>query len=110
MRKARTLADDARLELDRSRRLLTLQAQQAAQNLADCQDLVKSARTSASLAEQSLSQMTLRYDSGLSPLTDLLDARTAWQQSRSNLIEALTNLRIAETDYLLSVGLLPVAE
>ncbi|MBQ3635478.1 MAG: TolC family protein [Bacteroidales bacterium] len=110
MRKARTLADDARLELDRSRRLLTLQAQQAAQNLADCQDLVKSARTSATLADQTLSQMTLRYDSGLSPLTDLLDARTAWQQSRSNLIEALTNLRIAETDYLLSVGLLPVAE
>lgn len=38
------------------------------------------------------------------PLSDYLDAQFQWQQARSNLIEAFTQSRIAETDYLMATG------
>ncbi len=38
------------------------------------------------------------------PLSDYLDAHFQWQQARSNLIEAFTQSRIAETDYLMATG------
>ena len=48
--------------------------------------------------------MQNRYAAALSPLTDLLDAQSLWQQAQSNLIEALTQYKIYETEYLRATG------
>ena len=40
----------------------------------------------------------------MATLTDLLDAQTQWQQAESNLIEAQTQYRIYQTEYLRSTG------
>lgn len=38
------------------------------------------------------------------PATDLLDAQSQWQQAESNLIEAQTQYKIYETEYLRATG------
>ena len=50
--------------------------------------------------------MRNRYTEQMAPLTDLLDAQSQWQQARSNLIEAQTQYKIYETQYLRAIGAL----
>ena len=40
----------------------------------------------------------------MSPLTDLLDAQSQWQEAESNLIEAQAQYKIYETEYLRAIG------
>jgi len=48
--------------------------------------------------------MQERYDADMSTLTDLLDAQSQWQQAESNLIEAKTQYKLYQTEYLKAVG------
>jgi outer membrane protein TolC len=48
--------------------------------------------------------MNDRYENAMSTLTDLLDAQSQWQQAQSNLIEAQTQYKIYQTEYLKAVG------
>ena len=48
--------------------------------------------------------MRLRYDTQMATMTDLLDAQSQWQQAQSNLIEAQTQYKIYQTEYLKAVG------
>ena len=73
-------------------------------NLEDGYRMVQSATVGLHQAEESLRSMQNRYDAHLNPLTDLLDAQSQWQQSQSNLIEAQTQYKIYETEYLHAVG------
>ena len=50
--------------------------------------------------------MQQKFDNQMCTMTDLLDAQSQWQQARSNLIEAQTQLKIYETEYLRVTGLL----
>ena len=50
--------------------------------------------------------MTDRYEVGMCTLTDLLEAQSQWHSARSNIIEAKTQYKIYETDYLHAAGLL----
>ncbi|MDE5687915.1 MAG: TolC family protein [Paramuribaculum sp.] len=40
----------------------------------------------------------------MSPLTDLLDAQTQWQQAQSNIIEAVTQYQIYNTAWIRATG------
>lgn len=55
-------------------------------------------------ADENLRVTENRYHASMCPLSDYLDAQFQWQQARSNLIEAFTQSRIAETDYLMATG------
>ena len=63
----------------------------AAFNLSDSYNLIEAA-------------MDGKAHASMCPLSDYLDAQFQWQQARSNLIEAFTQSRIAETDYLMATG------
>lgn len=104
VKKAKLNVENARLDLDRSRRLLDLEAQQAATNLIDGWNLIGSARTAMDQATENLRVMRDRYDESVSPLTDLLDAQTQWHQARSNMIEALAQYQIYQTSWLRATG------
>lgn len=77
---------------------------QAIQNLTDGYNLVQTAELACRQARENLRTMRNRYTNGLSPLTDLLDAQSQWQQAESNRIEALAQYKIYETDYLRCTG------
>lgn len=55
-------------------------------------------------ADENLRVMRNRYAASMAPLTDLLDAQSQWQQAESNLIEAQTQYKIYETEYLRATG------
>lgn len=106
VRKAKIYVDNAALDMQKNGRLMELQANQAAFNLSDSYNLIEAARDGKAQADENLRVTENRYHASMCPLSDYLDAQFQWQQARSNLIEAFTQSRIAETDYLMSVGAL----
>lgn len=104
VKKARLDLQNAQLDLQRNTRLLSIEVRQAIQNLTDGYNLVQTAELACLQARENLRTMRNRYTNGLSPLTDLLDAQSQWQQAESNRIEALAQYKIYETDYLRCTG------
>ena len=104
MHKARYELDNSQLELQRNMRLMSIEAQQAVQNVEDGYRMIHTAESGLRQAEENLRVMRNRYTAAMSPLTDLLDAQSQWQQAQSNLIEAQTQYMIYRTDYLRATG------
>ena len=106
IRKARLELRNYELELQRTSRLMSIEVPQAIRNLQDGFHLISTARKGLEQAEENLRVMRNRYTEQMAPLTDLLDAQSQWQQARSNLIEAQTQYKIYETQYLRAIGAL----
>lgn len=104
VKRAKIDVENARLSLERNRRLMELEARQNYSNLLTGADLVKSADAAMLEAEENLKLMQEQYEVGLMTLTDLLEAQSQWQTSYSNMIEARTQYRIYNVDYLRSIG------
>lgn len=104
IKKAKIEVENAQLELEQNRKLMELQARQAYSNYVDGFSLIKSAEKAFGEAQANLKLMKEQYETGLMTLTDLLEAQSQWQASYSNLIEAKTQLKINEIDYLRSIG------
>ena len=104
LHKARYELDNSQLELQRNMRLMSIEAQQAVQNVEDGYRMIHTVESGLRQAEENLRVMRNRYAAAMSPLTDLLDAQSQWQQAQSNLIEAQTQYMIYRTDYLRATG------
>lgn len=104
VRKARYELQNAQLELQKNRRLMSLEVEQAIRNVEDGYRLIQTAELTLQQAEENLRVMRNRYKTQMAPLTDLLDAQSQWQQAASNRIEAQTQYCIYETEYLRSIG------
>ena len=104
VKKAKLDLLNAQLDLQQNTRLLNIETRQAIQNLTDGYNMIQTAKAGSQQAEENLRVMRDRYTNGLSTLTDLLDAQSQWQQAESNRIEALTQYKIYETEYLRCTG------
>lgn len=106
VRKAQYELRNAELNLQKNTRLLNIEVQQAIRNVQDGYELILTAEKGLLQADENLRVMRNRYAASMAPLTDLLDAQSQWQQAESNLIEAQTQYRIYETEYLRATGAL----
>lgn len=104
IKKAKLDVENARLDLQKNTRLLSIETTQAAQNLEDSYLLIETAQSGAQEADDNLRILRDRYLNGMATLTDLLDAQSQWQQAQSNLIDAQTQHKIYETEYLRVTG------
>ena len=104
VKRAKIELENAELEFEQNKKLMTLQAKQAYSNYADGFMLIESAEKAFAESEMNLKTMKEQYEAGLMTLTDLLEAQSQWQASYSNLIEAKTQSKINEIEYLRSVG------
>lgn len=104
VRKAKFELQNAELDLKKNSRLLTLEAEQAMRNLQDSYMMITTATLALQQAKENLRVTTNRYNESMAPLTDLLDAQSQWQQSYSNYIEAQSQHKIYETEYLRATG------
>ncbi|MFR3331351.1 MAG: TolC family protein [Odoribacter splanchnicus] len=104
VRKAQYELRNAELDLQKNTRLLNIEVQQAIRNVQDGYGLIRTAEKGLRQADENLRVMRNRYAASLAPLTDLLDAQSQWQQAESNLIEAQTQYKIYETEYLRATG------
>lgn len=106
VRKAQYEMYNAELELQKNSRLMAIEVQQAINNIENGYLLIRTATTGMEQASENLRVMNNRYAASMAPLTDLLDAQSQWQQAQSNLIEAQTQYKIYETEYLRATGVL----
>ena len=104
VRKAQYGLRNAELDLQKNTRLLTIEMQQAIRNIQDGYRLIYTAEKGLQQADENLRVMRNRYVASMASLTDLLDAQSQWQQAKSNLIEAQTQYKIYETEYLRATG------
>lgn len=106
VRKAKYELKNAELDLQKNTKLLNIEVQQAIRNVQDGYELINTAEKGLQQADENLRVMRNRYAASMAPLTDLLDAQSQWQQAESNLIEAQTQYKIYETEYLRATGAL----
>lgn len=104
VKKAKLELENAKLDMKKNSRLLSIENQEAIQNLQNSFHMIASARQGLTEAEDNLRMMQLRYENSMSTLTDLLDTFSQWQQAKSNYIEAQTRYKIYETQYLKVTG------
>ena len=104
VKKAKIDLTDSQLKLQQYERGMRIEVRQAVQNIADGKKMVETATIGQNHADENLRVMRQKYDNQLCTMTDLLDAQSQWQQAQSNLIEAQTQLRIYETEYLRVTG------
>lgn len=104
VKKAKLDVLNAQLDLQRNQRLLAIQARSAVKNVQNGYLQVQTAQLGAQQSDENLRVMNDRYENAMSTLTDLLDAQSQWQQAQSNLIEAQTQYKIYQTEYLKAVG------
>ena len=76
LHKARYELDNSQLELQRNMRLMSIEAQQAVQNVEDGYRMIHTAESGLRQAEENLRVMRNRYAAQMAPLTDLMGVNT----------------------------------
>ena len=104
IKKAKIEVHNSELAYEKNMRLMSIEVRQAVQNVTDSHNMVESAQLSCDLNQENLRVMRERYECGLSSLSDLLQNESLWVEAQSNLIEAKTQLKIYETEYLRVTG------
>lgn len=104
VKKAKLDLENARYKKEKNSRLMTLEASNALNNLHESLAMIDAAEFAMKQANENLRVMKSKYSVKLAPLSDLLAAQAQWQESNSNLIEAKTQYKIYEIEYLKSVG------
>ena len=104
VKKAKLDLSDSKLQLQELERGMRVEVHRAVQNVSDSQRMVETATIGRQQADENLRVMRQKFDNQMCTMTDLLDAQSQWQQARSNLIEAQTQLKIYETEYLRVTG------
>lgn len=110
IKSARLQQEVSRLELEKNAKLLELEMRQISKDLQDAQALVATAERALEQAAEALRVSSDSYELGMETLLNLLDAQAQWQQAHSNLIEARTNLKIKETEWLKATGALKIED
>ena len=106
VKRQKLAVENARLDLKKNNRLMSIELKNAYNNLHSSESLIATAKSGEREAAEALRVMTDRYEVGMCTLTDLLEAQSQWHSARSNIIEAKTQYKIYETDYLHAAGLL----
>lgn len=106
VKKQKLAVENARLDLGKNNRLMSIELRNAFNNLHSSKSLIVTAEAGERDAAEALRVMTDRYEVDMCTLTDLLEAQSQWHSARSNVIEAKTQYKIYETDYLHAAGLL----
>lgn len=104
VKKAKLDLNDSMLQLQQYERGMRVEVRKAILNIRDGQNMVETATLGQKQADENLRVMREKYENQLCTITDYLDAQSQWQQSHSNLIEAQTQLKIYETEYLRVTG------
>ena len=104
VKKAKLDVENARLSLQQNERAMQIEVHQAVQNVTDGYHMVQTAELGQRQADENLRVMRERFGVKMATMTDLLEAQAQWQQAHSNYIEAQTQYKIYETEYLRVTG------
>jgi outer membrane protein TolC len=94
-RQARSAHAAANERLEQARKDASLQVHEAWLRRIEAEKRQEVARSALEAAEEAVRLISKRFDNALASMLDLLDARTALNQSRANMVESEANLKLA---------------
>ncbi|MBN1970567.1 MAG: TolC family protein [Candidatus Delongbacteria bacterium] len=92
------------LSLNKTRRLLVLEAEQNYNNVKMAMAEIDSEKEFVREAEKALKIANTRYENGLGTQLEVIDAQTSLEQARLKYVQAEYNLKVYYLDYLYSIG------
>lgn len=101
---AKAEAAAARFELEETREKIELQVSQSRQKLQEAQEKYSASLSSQAEADENLRYATLGLKEGVIPVSNVLEAQTAWISAKANLISAEVGLRLAHVYLRKSLG------
>ena len=104
IRSARLAHEISTVELNKNRSLMDIEAQQSKSAYESALLLIRTAEHGLEESEHNLSQTQNNYEMGMATILDVMEAQTQWQEAYSNNIEARTNYKIREIEYLRAIG------
>lgn len=94
------------LSFDRQNLINSIQMEfdNATQTLKQNRTLIETQKENMNLAEELYDVTRLSYQEGIAPLTELLDAETSLKEAQTQYLTSLLQLNLAELDYMKSSG------
>jgi outer membrane protein TolC len=105
---ARQMTEIAKLDLEQTKDMVSLEVERSYYELERSQKQLDFAVSSLDNAYKNVMVMYDRYNEGLSPVIDVLDAQMFWQKTYFNYIQAKYQLNMAYSDYLRAMGELTI--
>jgi outer membrane protein TolC len=87
------------LELQKNKELLQLENEQARQNLMNANTEVSMAKEALKQADENMRVTDDNYNVGMETIVNVLEAKLEWQKAYTSLIDALTELKVQESNY-----------
>ena len=106
VRQAKAEASMAELRADEVREKITLQVNQNRQKLQEARERMMTARRSQEQADENLRMANLGLREGVIPVSNVLQAQTAWLSAHSTLVEAEIDTRLAHLYLQRAMGVL----
>ncbi len=103
---ARAQETTARLRLDETREKVELQVNQNLQKVQEASERLVTAKHSCDEADENLRYATLGLQEGVIPVSNVLEAQTAWLKSHSEYISSQIDLKLSNLYLLKSAGTL----
>lgn len=94
----------ARFELDETREKIELQVSQSRQKITEARERYAASESSQAAADENLRYATLGLKEGVIPVSNVIEAQTAWLAAKTNLISADIDLRLAYVYLKKSLG------
>lgn len=104
VRASRVATSIAMMQLDDTREKISLQVTQSRYRLGEAVKKYEMARQSMASAEENLRCANVGFREGVMEVTDVMAAQTAWQQARSQKIDAEADVRLSEVNVKRALG------
>lgn len=92
---ARAEAAAARFDLEETREKIELQVSQCRQRVTEAREKFAAARSSQEAADENLRYATLGLKEGVIPVSNVIEAQTAWLSAKTGLVSAGIDLRMS---------------
>ena len=96
----------ANLELDDARELIELQVNQSNFKVKEAQKKYVMAQSNVANADENLRMANLAFKEGTASYTTVMEAQTAWNQARSQMIDAEIAVKLSEVELQKALGTL----
>lgn len=104
VRAAQAATNIAEMEMSEVREKMELQIRQNRFRVTEARRRLEIARNNIRSAEENLRCADVGYREGVMTMTEVLAAQTAWQQAKSDMIDAEIDVRLSQIDLNKSVG------
>lgn len=101
---ARAQANAARFELEETREKIELQVSQSRRKVTEAREKHAAALSSQAEADENLRYATLGLKEGVIPVSNVIEAQTAWLKARTTLITSDIDLRLANVYLMKALG------